>query len=151
MSEDTTTETASQADTSEHAAPAVEENPSGDNSAAGVDHAAENVDLRAMLAHYAPDLDVDVAINDYFNRAGKFTPPTPATPEVNTKPQPNRKRALTTTRKTSQPKTYVAPTVPLNSQSGNVNSVEAHKIAAELSAMTPAERTAMLANVKVTP
>ena len=94
MSEDTTTETASQADTSEQSAPAVEENPSGDNSAAGVDHAAENADLRAMLAHYAPDLDVDVAINDYFNRAGKFTPPTPATPEVNTKPQPNRKRAL---------------------------------------------------------
>ena len=149
MSEDTTTETATQVDTSEQSAPAVEENPSGDNSAAGVDHAAENADLRAMLAHYAPDLDVDVAINDYFNRAGKFTPPTPATPEP--KPQPNRKRALTTTRKTSQPKTYVAPTVPLNSQSGNVNSVEAHRIAAELSAMTPAERTAMLANVKVTP
>ena len=54
MSEETTTEAATQVDTSEQSAPAVEENPSGDNSAAGVDHAAENVDLRAMLAHYAP-------------------------------------------------------------------------------------------------
>ena len=52
MNEDTTTEAASQADTSEQSAPAVEENPSSDNSAAGVDHAAENADLRAMSVSY---------------------------------------------------------------------------------------------------
>ena len=122
-----------------------------------VDHAAENADLRAMLKHYAgADINIDDLMSNNFNRAGVFIPPEPQNkPETVSKTEeapPAPRRVFTSSgRADRQAKPNIKNTVTLNTASGNVNTVEAHKIAAELSALTPAERAAMLANVKVTP
>ena len=133
--------------------------PSAPESApdSSVDHAAENADLRAMLKHYAgADINIDDLMSNNFNRAGAFIPPEPKPqPKQETKteePKPAPRRVFTSSGKADkQAKPNIKNTVTLNTASGNVNTVEAHKIAAELSALTPAERAAMLANVKVTP
>ena len=132
--------------------------PSAPESApdSSVDHAAENADLRAMLKHYAGDVDIDDLMSNNFNRAGVFIPPAaqnkPETASEADEAPPAPRRVFTSSGKADrQPKAAVKNTVTLNTASGNVNTVEAHKFAAELSALTPAERAAMLANVKVKP
>ena len=151
MSEDTQVTTTNQTEGSSPEPSAPESAPDS-----SVDHAAENADLRAMLKHYAGDVDIDDLMSNNFNRAGAFIPPEaqnkPETVSKTEEAPPAPRRVFTSSgRADRQAKPNIKNTVTLNTASGNVNTVEAHKIAAELSALTPAERAAMLANVKVTP
>ena len=120
-----------------------------------VDLEAENADLRAMLGHYAGDIDIDSLIQNNFSRAGKFIPPKQ---EVEAKEEPKPKQAATIRkpvtrrvpegRTTTEAKPRVAGEISLG-RPGNLSSVESFELSKSLQAMKPEERAAILAGVKV--
>ena len=119
-----------------------------------VDLEAENRDLRAMITHYAPDANIEDLLSNNFSRAGKFIAPQPSA-----SPEPEKKvsNPRTVTRRVpaatdngqSQTKPRAKAEVGLN-PNGNMASVDAFNLATSLQTMTSAERTALLAGVRIT-
>lgn len=77
------------------------EDTDDDDDTDDVDHAVVNQDLRAMLAHYAPGIDIDQMRETNFNRRGEFVPPTKPKAKTPRAPKPEAAKQADTTDMTS--------------------------------------------------
>ena len=88
MAEDQETETT---DDPEVEIEVVEDDDESEEEDADNDRTMEIQDLRTIVGHYLPDMDIDDLLENHFSRSGKFIPPTVDTPaEEKAKPKPRR-------------------------------------------------------------